>query len=208
MGGLGLRFQNHFPAGSAEDEAFAAAMPEATAPACFATRKRGQFAKFHMVGPAEEADASKSPHAPRGCAEASAWATYIWLMKGNAPASFWIRPPIHQCRGVVQCKHVMEQGVCSLSIEVSKSKWSKKLMPLFKDSNHPSCPKKEICSSKTDRQASSMQAPITSIFKGRKIFCDSGPSKPAIVQTSELGGSSEVPSWVKDPTACTMSMYL
>ena len=122
-----LRFQDHFPDGSAEDEgeliqhrqikkAFAAAMPEATAPACFARRKkRGQFAKFHIVGPAEEADASKSPHAPRGCAEASAWATCIWLMKGNAAASFWIRPPIHQSRGVVQCKNVMEQGVCSLS---------------------------------------------------------------------------------------------
>lgn len=78
MGGLGLRFQDHFPDGSAP--AFAAAMPEATAPACFATRKRGQFAKFHIVGPAEEADASKSPHAPRGCAEASAWATCISLM--------------------------------------------------------------------------------------------------------------------------------
>ena len=124
MGGLGLRFQDHFPDGSAEDEgeliqhrqikkAFAAAMPEATAPACFATRKRGQFAKFHIVGPAEEADASKSPHAPRGCAEASAWATCIWLMKGNAPASFWN----HKYTSAVGwCKNVMEQSVCSLSI--------------------------------------------------------------------------------------------
>ena len=145
--------------------AFAAAMPEATAPACFATRKRGQFAKLHIVGPAEEADASKSPHAPRGCAEASAWAT--WLMKGNAPASFWIRPQIHQCRGVVQCKNVMEQSMCSLSIVLhiqhdvavhwGRKKWSKKLMPLFKDSNHPSCPKKEIYYNilKQNRKASS-----------------------------------------------------
>ena len=77
-------------------------------------------------------------------------------------------------------------------------------MPLFKDSNNPSCPKKEICSSKTGSKASSNHFQLS----GKEDFLWFRSLKPTIVQTSELGGSSEVPSWVKDPAAYTMSMYL
>lgn len=103
------------------------------------------------------------------------------------------------CGGVVQCKHVMEQGVCSLSIEVSKSKWSKKLMPLFKDSNHPSCPKKRNIL-KQNRKASSNHFHLSV----QAIQTRHGPDLRAwrLLRGAFLGQG------VKDPTACTMSVYL
>ena len=176
-GGLGLRFQNHFPDGSAEDlhSSLRCSHARGNCTCMLCHQEKGPICKVSHRGACWGGRRQQvTPCTTWLCwgislghlhladelvEDAIRRKMSIGQVRGQCPSiilDMSTDTPSTRawCGGVVQCKHVMEQGVCSLSIEVSKSKWSKKLMPRFKDSNHPSCPQKRNIL-KQNRKASS-----------------------------------------------------